>query len=70
MTGMSLTLSIDHLILEKYRDEDGDHMRITRFGIRGEPLEDIDFILGDKIEACKFLSLISKSMGVGPVTCK
>ena len=61
---MSECLSIDHLILEKFRDEDGDHMSIIRFGREGERIPAVSFRIGDGPAALGFLSQMAELFGV------
>jgi len=61
---MTETLSIDHTITERYRDEDGEHFMITNFSAEGDPLPKIQFKKGDKEKAFKYLGELAKLFGV------
>ena len=65
---MTTTISIDHLIIEQYKDEAEEiHFRIGRFNEKGSPLLGFDFKYGDEVSVCKFYSELSKLLGIAKV---
>ena len=61
---MTETLSVDHIIFEKYRDGGHDCISVQRFDRSGDKLPCVSFSIGNGPAAFNVLSQIAELMGV------
>jgi len=65
---MTQCLSIDHVIFEKFKTEDGiEYVAITRFDRSGDKMSPVEIKVGDEAKGIEFLNQIAGLLGISPV---